>query len=72
MPPYPSIIPALFPFLDAYYYSQNYSSIMFTDLVTGAVTQYQKALCVCGYHVYEYILEVAVGETIMVKQFSAY
>ena len=30
-----------------------------------AVTQYQKALCVCGYHVYKDILEEAVGETVV-------
>ena len=30
-----------------------------------AVTQYQKALCVCGFHVYKDIWEVAVGETVV-------
>ena len=30
-----------------------------------AVTQYQKALRVCGYHVYKDIWEVAVGKTVV-------
>ena len=32
IPPHPPIIPGLFLFLDAYYYSQNYSDIMFAGL----------------------------------------
>ena len=32
-----------------------------------AVTQYQKALRVCGYHVYKDIWEVAVGKTVVCK-----
>ena len=30
-----------------------------------AVTQYQKALCVCGHHVYKNIWEAAVGDTVV-------
>ena len=29
------------------------------------VTKYQKALCICGYHVHKDIWEAAVGETVM-------
>ena len=32
-----------------------------------AVTQYQKALCVRGYHIYKDIWEVAVGKTVVCK-----
>ena len=40
--------------------------------VTGQFMQYQNALRVRGYHIYEEIWEVAVSETIfMVKQLGA-